>query len=378
MTTSTTNGPAPELAVVLAAGEGLRLSAHHGARPKPTVPLLGLSLVERTMISCLAAGIQRFLVVLGHREHEVRMHIEEIASRRKCHVDFVTASNWRVGNGASALAAADRVGDSPFLLTMSDHLIEPSLVEHVLRTRLDNAGICLAVDRDKAGVFDHEDVTKVVLSDDRVTRLNKSLEQWDAADTGVFLCTPTLFEGLRRAAASNKHSLTDGVNELASDGLVVAVDITGAEWLDVDTPESYGEARRRLLRLLRKGKGGEDGYVSTYFNRRISTWISAKLASTPITPNQITVISFLISLVGASLLVMSSYAAWVIGALLVQFSSIIDGCDGEIARLKHLASNRGAWLDTILDRYSDMAVALAVTFSYASLHVAQQIATRNV
>ncbi len=386
MTALTTDGPAPELAVVLAAGEGLRLSAHHGARPKPTLPLLGLSLVERTMISCLAAGIQRFLVVLGHREHEVRMHIEEIASRRKCHVDFVTAPNWQAGNGASALAAADALaegptgaagGDSPFLLTMSDHLIEPSLVENVLRIRLDNEGICLAVDRDKAGVFDHEDVTKVVLSNDRhsrlgpatrVTRLNKSLEQWDAADTGVFLCTPKLFEGLRRAAANNKHSLTDGVNELASEGLVVAVDIAGAGWLDVDTPEAYREGRRRLLRLLRKGKGGEDGYVSTYFNRRISTLISAKLASTPITPDQITVISFLISLVGASLLVMSSYAAWVIGALVVQFSSIIDGCDGEIARLKHLASNRGAWLDTILDRYSDMAVALAVTFSYASLH----------
>ncbi len=366
--------PAPP-AVILAAGEGSRLARQGDGSPKPALNLLGLSLAERTIVSCMAAGIQRFLVVLGHAADQVRTHYQGIAARRQCHVEFVTAVDWKLGNGASALAAADALaegptagGDSTFLLIMSDHLIEPSLVEHVLRTRLDNAGICLAVDRDKAGVFDHEDVTKVVLSDDRVTRLNKSLEQWDAADTGVFLCTPKLFEGLRRAAARHKHSLTDGVNELASDGLVVAVDITGAEWLDVDTPESYGEARRRLLRLLRKGKGGEDGYVSTYFNRRISTWISAKLAATPITPNQITVISFLISLVGASLLVRSSYAAWVIGALFVQFSSIIDGCDGEIARLKHLASDRGAWLDTILDRYSDMAVALAVTFSYASLH----------
>ena len=58
----------------------------------------------------------------------------------------------------------------------------------------------------------------------------------------------------------------------------------------------------------------------------------------------------------------------VLGAILVQFASVVDGCDGEVARLKHLASARGAWLDTILDRYSDLAVTFAITLAYAADH----------
>ncbi len=53
---------------------------------------------------------------------------------------------------------------------------------------------------------------------------------------------------------------------------------------------------------------------------------------------------------------------------MVQAASVIDGCDGEVARLKHLSSPRGAWLDTVLDRYADMAVALAITLAFAAAH----------
>ena len=115
-------------------------------------------------------------------------------------------------------------------------------------------------------------------------------------------------------------------------------------------------------------KGGEDGYVSARLNRPISTRLSARLVATRITPNQITVISFLISLLGAGLLSVGQYAVGLVGGLLVQLASIIDGCDGEIARLKHMSSARGAWLDTVLDRYADMAVALAVTYAFATAH----------
>ncbi|MFV2072580.1 MAG: NTP transferase domain-containing protein [Thermoanaerobaculales bacterium] len=357
---------APPLAVILAAGEGSRLACRQEGAPKPALSLLGLSLAERALMSCVTAGVRRFLVVLGYRAERMREHYQEIADRRHCDTEFVTAQDWELGNGASALAAADRVGSDPFLLTMSDHLISPSLIDKILEARPRDGEICLAVDRHKAGVFDVEDVTKVVLSDDRVVRIGKTLDEWDAADTGVFLCTGALFDALRRVRARQQHSLTEGVGELAASGQVRAVDVTGESWIDVDTPEGLREARRRLLADL--SKGGEDGYVSALLNRPISTRLSAWLAPTRITPNQITVISFLISLVGAGLLSVGLYAAGLAGGLLIQLASIIDGCDGEIARLKYLSSSRGAWLDTILDRYADMAVALAVTYAFAAGH----------
>ena len=246
---------------------------------------------------------------------------------------------------------------------MVDHMVDPSVIQAVRQTRLGPGEICLAVDRDKEQVFDLDDVTKVTLRNGQVAELGKSLEKWDAADMGVFRCTAALFEGLRAAAAAGRHSLTDGVNQLAAGGGVIAVDMTGQAWLDIDTSQAYCEATRRLRYSLAKGR--EDGYISTYLNRPISTRLSVWLATTPITPNQITLVSFLVSLIGAAFLALGNFVAMVLGALLVQLASIVDGCDGEVARLKHLASARGAWLDTILDRYSDMAVTLAVTSACA-------------
>jgi phosphatidylglycerophosphate synthase len=60
--------------------------------------------------------------------------------------------------------------------------------------------------------------------------------------------------------------------------------------------------------------------------------------------------------------------AGLVGGALVQAGSVVDGCDGEVARLRHVASPRGGWLDTMLDRYADLAVVLAVTFSYSAAH----------
>jgi CDP-L-myo-inositol myo-inositolphosphotransferase len=80
------------------------------------------------------------------------------------------------------------------------------------------------------------------------------------------------------------------------------------------------------------------------------------------------VICLLFSRLGGGLLSVGLYAAGLVGGLLVQLASIIDGCDGEIARLKHMSSARGAWLDTVLDRYADMAVALGVTYAFATAH----------
>ena len=134
----------------------------------------------------------------------------------------------------------------------------------------------------------------------------------------------------------------------------------------MDTPQAVAEAERRIRASL--SKGPDDGYISEYFNRTVSRPISMLLARTPITPNQISVASFLLGLLGAAFLALANPSWWIAGGLVIQAASILDGCDGEVARLKRRESARGAWLDTVLDRYADLAVALAVTYAYATLH----------
>jgi CDP-L-myo-inositol myo-inositolphosphotransferase len=211
--------------------------------------------------------------------------------------------------------------------------------------------MCLAVDRNKDGIFDRDDVTRVKIDDGHITEIEKNLGDWDAGDTGVMLCTSGLYEGLERAAARNRHGLSDGLRELVGEGRARTIDVTGMSWLDVDTPEALREAERWLLR--NQGSKTRDGPVSRHLNRPVSRWLSRYLVRTTVTPNQISLLSWMMSCVAAGLMAMNGYPALAAGGALAQLASVIDGCDGEIARLKHSQSEFGGWFDAVLDRYAD-------------------------
>jgi CDP-L-myo-inositol myo-inositolphosphotransferase len=249
------------------------------------------------------------------------------------------------------LAAKGRTGEAPFFLVMIDHLFDPAIARALADDPPPPGEMCLAVDRDKDGIFDLDDVTRVKIDDGRITEIGKNLGDWDAGDTGIMLCTSGLYEGLERAAASNEHGLSGGLRELAGEGRARTVDVTGLSWLDVDTPDALREAERRLMRD--QGSKTRDGPVSRHLNRPVSRWLSRYLVRTTVTPNQISLISWMLSCIAAGLMAMSGYLALAIGGALAQLASVIDGCDGEIARLKHSQSEFGGWFDAVLDRYAD-------------------------
>ena len=110
----------PPCCIILAAGEGRRLSMPKKG-PKPTHEVLGLSLGERTILACMAAGVSRFIVVLGSQAEAVQAHFAQVSMRRGCTIEFVVAANWHLGNGISALAARDSITDDHFLLVMPNN-----------------------------------------------------------------------------------------------------------------------------------------------------------------------------------------------------------------------------------------------------------------
>jgi CDP-L-myo-inositol myo-inositolphosphotransferase len=354
------------IAVILAAGEGRRLRNGRSSLPKPLVRLRGLTIAERSVAQLLAAGVERFAVVLGCDAILVRREFERVAKRRRCHISFVEAADWKKGNGCSALAAAPLVSSSTFLLTMVDHLLTREMIRNVLANPPAQNEIALAVDHDTENVFDSNDLTKVEVAKGRVTAIGKELTTWNAGDTGLFYCSTLLFDGLARAHKHGKFSLTDGIKECAAQGGVRAIDVTGEAWLDVDTPEAFREGMRRIDATM--AKNDEDGFISQYLNRPLSRRLSMALSRTWLTPNHITLISFFMGLLGAVGLATTEPWAWIVGGIVIQIASIVDGCDGEIARVKWLQSPQGAWLDTVLDRYSDVSIGLAVTFAASQLH----------
>ncbi len=102
------------------------------------------------------------------------------------------------------------------------------------------------------------------------------------------------------------------------------------------------------------------GLVEVLFNRRLSTLLTRLLVRTPLSPNQVTVLSFVVILPGVYLLSTGERLALIGAGLLIQLSFTLDCCDGELARLRGLSSPFGAWLDGLLDRIAELMLCLAL------------------
>lgn len=101
-----------------------------------------------------------------------------------------------------------------------------------------------------------------------------------------------------------------------------------------------------------------DGLVSRYVNRPLSRPAARALVPTPVTPNAVTVTTTLVALLAAA----ATAAGWnIAGGLAIQVSSVADGIDGELARLRSATTRFGGFLDTICDRYSDAAMIGGMT-----------------
>jgi phosphatidylglycerophosphate synthase len=84
-------------------------------------------------------------------------------------------------------------------------------------------------------------------------------------------------------------------------------------------------------------------------NRRISIPISRRIIPFPITPNMVSLFTLGVSFAAGVFLALGGYWNMLTGAFLSWFSSVLDGCDGEVARFKLQESAFGCWLETICD-----------------------------
>ena len=122
--------------------------------------------------------------------------------------------------------------------------------------------------------------------------------------------------------------------------------------------------RAAVERGLFKGfESVSDGWVDCYLNRKLSPWFSRWFLRMRLTPNQVTLIALLIGLLAAFGFARESWLSGVVGALLLQWSAIIDCCDGEVARLKFLESMSGYYLDIACDNIVHVAVFAGIAWA---------------
>jgi choline kinase len=231
-------------ALVLAAGNGDRF--HNGRRrSKLLEPVLGQPLILRTLQTAHDAGITRAEVVLGYEADSLRRVIVRHAPDGLA-VHFSYNAEWHLENGLSVLTARERLRVSRFALLMGDHLFHAPMLRRLLSEPMGAGESALAIDSRPVPLEVAVEATKVRLNGSRIVAIGKDLAVYDALDTGVFVCTPSLFDALDESREAGDTTLSGGIRRLAARGLMRGVDIGEAVWHDIDTRADL-EAAAALL-----------------------------------------------------------------------------------------------------------------------------------
>jgi len=348
-------------ALILAAGQGIRL------RPigdtKPLVSLLGLCLIERVILTAKKSGIKEFCIVTGYNGEKIR---EQLSDGKKygVNIQYVQNDQWTRGNAVSVLKARDYFKES-FVLLMADHNYDQRILDQLLKIKIGKNECILCVDKNPKDHLNIDDATKVQTFDHRIETIGKDLIDYNCIDTGIFICNPVIFDALEQSISKGDEGLSGGIKILAQRHKMRYMLLGDNFWIDIDDKRDRKNAELLICNKLKKDT---DGPVSRILNRPISLRISKILLKTGITPNQISVLSFVIGLAGASLFFVGEYFYLILGGMLVHIHSIVDGCDGEVARLKLRQTKYGGWLDSVLDRYVDAAIILGLVYGYWSIN----------
>jgi phosphatidylglycerophosphate synthase len=286
----------------------------------PEVRLAGLAIGERVVRSALRAGYTR-VIVFDAPSGTVRSRLFDSLARQVNGVTVAkTAEEWRRAVGALDPAqAVTLIGAgtvvSPALLTDAAALAaEPGLVKDV-----------------PAG------------------------EQWPVS--GVVRLTAA--EALNPAALGAMLS-PRWTNASRPTGIEVSHGLARLAIRMIE-PRDIASAEQTIRRSIFKDT---DATVAR-FNRRISLPISIALIPTPLTANQLSVILVFIGFYSGWLFSIGHYWPGVLAGFLSLAASILDGCDGEIARLKYQESALGCWIETVGDYSYYIAIFIGLTFGAA-------------
>ncbi|MHA1712133.1 MAG: phosphocholine cytidylyltransferase family protein [Candidatus Freyarchaeota archaeon] len=233
-------------AVIVAAGNGSRLRPLTLKTPKPLLPVLGKPLIVHVLDALAKVQVDEVAVVTGYLGSKVRRYLKPWVEQLGVKVHFVHNHEYERGNGVSLKVARKLIKREPFLLLMSDHIVDAEAIRLLLD---EGEGTSLCVDRTPRFPPQVNDATKVLVDKENyIIDIGKEIPEWNGVDTGVFLCDPVVFDVASLLARERfTVTITDCMRWLIRNGRPIrAVDVSGFLWLDVDTPEDMEFAERIL------------------------------------------------------------------------------------------------------------------------------------
>ena len=226
--------------VILAAGDGGRFRPYTYRTPKVLIQLRERPLISYPMAAMAKAGISEVGVVVGYQAGRIVEELTEWAPDGM-RLEFIYNHEFDGGNAVSVRAARKFTGDSPFMLAMGDHVIEPGVAACLMGAPAHP--VVLGIDSAASMESQLSDATKVLVNNKgHLLSIGKDLRRWNAVDIGVFVFQPSVFDVLDDlySARGMDLELSHAMQHLANRPAGVATcDIEGLFWSDIDTVEDY-------------------------------------------------------------------------------------------------------------------------------------------
>jgi dTDP-glucose pyrophosphorylase len=234
-------------AVLLAAGRGTRMRELTAELPKPMIKVRGKPILLHIVEGLQAAGIKNFLIIVGYHGDAVRSYFGD-GTCFGLQIKYATQV-VQDGTGRVVELARDFVGQSSFVLSYGDILVDPGNYKAIV----DLAGDVEAI----VSVKQNEDVSKggAVFVNERmeVTDIREKAPPGELAsawyNAGIYAFRPSIFNCTAKLQPSprGEYELTDAIRDLAQSGKKVqAFELEGA-WADVRDPEVLAELNRGKL-----------------------------------------------------------------------------------------------------------------------------------
>jgi len=336
------------------------------AVPSPLTRVGGMTLFQRAVFTLQRGGISQIWVLAGSEEQALRRLLQE-DSRIQAAVRWLPVREFPPHDPQTWETLAEEVNGG--CMIVGCHTVySPSLVQR-LRNEGSQGKAVVVVGHSEEGhhwgnpgvVFRPEGLegrtpSTVVFHDHSISQpsqpktLSQSTDRSRLPLVGDLIVLPARLLGISGVLQANgTNPLRLALEQAAVEGAIQTIGGASHWFRDVRGPKGPQLAERTLLQSLQSLKGGLDGLVDRYVNRKCSGFLTRGFLRLGWSPNTITLVSMVVGLVAATLFMSGSWELAILGALILQLSVIIDCCDGEVARLTFSESKFGQELDIWAD-----------------------------
>lgn len=236
-------------AVILAAGQGTRIRAVHGERPKCLIGVGSNTILDHQIESLVRAGVRKIAVVVGYEKHQILNHLRFRRRALTYSIDFIENPAFQDTNNIYSLWMARHwIDGSSFVCLNADVIFHSGILSQALKTE---AHASMIVDPEW-----RDETMKVVISGDRVVRMNKRIEKSDFSGTyiGITVFARSIVRklfgriGQLIQAGRTNEFFNAAVQELVDQGAHIGFSsTTGLPWAEIDDPSDLQFAKKSVF-----------------------------------------------------------------------------------------------------------------------------------